>query len=79
MGGISRDRVVAIARAPWPTRMPSTTEHTLESVTAVVDIDRAREVMRQVRIVGEVQWPAPQPAEGPLTFQVTRRGTGSID
>ena len=47
----------------WPNRIQSTTEHTLESVTAVADIDRAREVMRQLGIAGEVQWPATQPRE----------------
>ena len=38
------------------------------------DIDRAREVMRQLGIAGEVQWPATQPPDGPLTFQVSRPG-----
>ena len=58
----------------WPNRIQSTTEHTLGSVTAVGDMDRARDVMRQLGIVGEVQWPATQPPNGPLTFQVTRPG-----
>lgn len=58
----------------WPNRIQSTTEHTLASVTAVTDIDRARGVMRQLGIAGEVQWPATQPPNGPFTFQVTRPG-----
>jgi hypothetical protein len=58
----------------WPDRIQSTTEHTIASVTAVVEIDRARDVMRQLGIVGEVQWPATQPANGPFTFQVSRPG-----
>jgi hypothetical protein len=58
----------------WPNRIQSTAEHSLESVTAVVDIDRARDVMRQLGITGEVQWPATQPANGPFTFQVNRPG-----
>jgi hypothetical protein len=58
----------------WPNRIQSTTEHTLGSVTAVDNIDRAREVMRQVGIAGEVQWPATQPVNGPFTFQVSRPG-----
>jgi hypothetical protein len=58
----------------WPNRVQSTTEHALEPVTAVLDVDRAREVMRKLGIAGEVQWPATQPAKGPFTFQVSRPG-----
>ena len=58
----------------WPERIQSTTEHQLGSVTAIADIDRARDVMRQLGIAGEVQWPATQPASGPFTFQVSRPG-----
>ena len=58
----------------WPNRIQSTTEFTLESVTAVADIDRARDVMRQLGITGEIQWPATQPVSGPFTFQVNRPG-----
>ena len=58
----------------WPNRIQSTTEHTVGSVTTGADLDRAREVMRQLGIDGEVQWPATQPANGPFTFQVSRPG-----
>jgi hypothetical protein len=58
----------------WPNRIQNTTEHTLESVTAVADIDRARDVIRQLGITGEIQWPATQPVNGPFTFQVNRPG-----
>ena len=58
----------------WPNRVQSTTEHTLGSVRAVADIDRARDVMRQLGISGEIQWPVTQPENGPLTFQVNRPG-----
>ena len=58
----------------WPSRIQSTAEHTLGSVMAIADIDRARDVMRQLGIDGEIQWPAAQPANGPLTFQVSRPG-----
>jgi hypothetical protein len=58
----------------WPNRIQNTTEHALESVTAAVDIDRARDVMRQLGIAGEVQWPATQPVDGTFTFQVSRPG-----
>ena len=58
----------------WPNRVQSTTEHALEPVTALLDVDRSREVMRQIGLAGEVQWPAAQPANGPITFQVSRPG-----
>ena len=38
----------------WPNRIQSTTEHTIAAVTAVTDIDRARDVMRQLGVAGEV-------------------------
>jgi hypothetical protein len=58
----------------WPNRTISATTHTLQPVTEVADIDRARDVMRQLGIAGEVQWPAAQPPNGPFTFQVGRPG-----
>jgi hypothetical protein len=59
----------------WPNRVQSTTEHALEPVTSALDVDRAGEVMRTLGIAGEIQWPATQPANGPLTFQVSRPGS----
>lgn len=58
----------------WPNRIQSTTEHTIAAVTAASDTDRARDVMRQLGVAGELQWPATQPANGPFTFQVNRPG-----
>jgi hypothetical protein len=58
----------------WPNRVQSTTEHTIAAVTAANDTDRAREVMRQLGVAGEIQWPAAQPVNGPFTFQVNRPG-----
>ncbi|HEY6615023.1 MAG TPA: PepSY-associated TM helix domain-containing protein [Vicinamibacterales bacterium] len=58
----------------WPNRIQSTTEHTIAAVTAANDTDRARDVMRQLGVSGELQWPATQPANGPFTFQVNRPG-----
>jgi hypothetical protein len=58
----------------WPNRLQNTTEHTLDAVSEVANIARARDVMRQLGIAGEVQWPAAQPPNGPLTFQVSRPG-----
>ena len=58
----------------WPNRIQSTTEHTIAAVTAANDTERARDVMRQLGVAGELQWPATQPANGPFTFQVNRPG-----
>jgi hypothetical protein len=58
----------------WPNRIQNTTEHTLESVTGATEFDRALDVMRQLGITGEIQWPAIQPVNGPFTFQVNRPG-----
>jgi hypothetical protein len=58
----------------WPTRVQRTAEATIAAVTATNDSDRARNVMEQLGLAGEVQWPAAQPADGPFTFQVNRPG-----
>jgi hypothetical protein len=58
----------------WPNRIQSTTEHTIARVTAANDTDRARDLMGQLGVAGELQWPATQPANGPFTFQVNRPG-----
>jgi hypothetical protein len=58
----------------WPNRIQTTTEHTVETATEASDSDRARSLMRQLGIAGELQWPATQPPNGPFTFQVNRPG-----
>jgi len=37
-------------------------------------LERARDLMRQVGIAGEIQWPAQQPGRGSFAFQVSRPG-----
>jgi len=58
----------------WPNRVQRTTERSFESIDAATDLDRARSLMRQFDVAGEIQWPANQPVDGPLTFQVSRPG-----
>jgi hypothetical protein len=58
----------------WPNRIQSTTEHTIAAMTGLNDTDRARDLMRHLGIVGELQWPGAQPVNGPLTFHVNRPG-----
>ena len=58
----------------WPNRVQSTTQQQFRVPDAATDLDRARHLMRQFGIDGEIQWPAAQPAGGPFTFQVSRPG-----
>jgi hypothetical protein len=46
-------------------------DQTIETPTGVTELARAREVMRQLNIIGEIDWPASQPA-GHLDFNVSR-------
>ena len=58
----------------WPNRAQSTTEHTFQAPQGTTDVERARDLMRQFGIVGEIQWPSAQSATGPFSFQVSRPG-----
>ena len=58
----------------WPNRVQTTTEHQFRVPLATTDIERARELMQQLDIAGEIQWPAVQPANAPFAFQVNRPG-----
>ena len=58
----------------WPNRVQSTAEQHVRVPDAATDLGRARDLMRQFGIDGEIQWPAAQPAGGPFTFQVSRPG-----
>ena len=56
----------------WPNRVQTTTEHQFQGLTGGSEIERARDLMRQLAIAGEIQWPARQ--SGPFAFQVSRPG-----
>jgi hypothetical protein len=56
----------------WPNRVQATTEHEVQAPIAGSDVDRARELMRQLGLAGEIQWPAQQ--SGLFAFQVSRPG-----
>ena len=56
----------------WPNRLQTTTEHQIQAPTAGSDVERARDLMRQLGIDGEIQWPAQQ--SGPFAFQASRPG-----
>ena len=58
----------------WPNRVQRTIETAVQSPAGTTDVERARDVMRQLSLNGEIQWPAAQPAGGPFAFQVSRPG-----
>ena len=58
----------------WPNRVQSTTEQQFRVTGAVTDVEGARDLMQQLGIAGEIQWPAAQPPSGAFTFQVSRPG-----
>ncbi|MGH9370434.1 MAG: hypothetical protein ACRD15_02750 [Vicinamibacterales bacterium] len=58
----------------WPNRVQSSTLHEFRAPSGSTDLARARDLMQQLDIAGEIQWPARQPMDGPFTFQVSRPG-----
>jgi hypothetical protein len=58
----------------WPNRVQSTTEHPFQVPEVTTDLERARDLMRQLGIAGEIQWPTPQPTGAPFAFEVSRPG-----
>ncbi|MEO7789450.1 MAG: hypothetical protein ABIX28_07720 [Vicinamibacterales bacterium] len=56
----------------WPNRVQTTAEHHVQAPAGASDVERARDLMRQLGIAGEIQWPAQPP--GPFAFQVSRPG-----
>lgn len=58
----------------WPNRVQTTTQLEVQAPAGESDVERAEDVMRQLGIAGEIQWPAQQPRGDPFTFQVSRPG-----
>ncbi len=58
----------------WPNRVQSTTEQRFQVSEGTTDLGRARDLMRQFDIAGEILWPAAQPVDGAFAFQVSRPG-----
>jgi hypothetical protein len=56
----------------WPNRLQTTTEHKIQTPAGGSNVERARDLMRQLGIEGEIQWPAQQ--SGPFAFQVSPPG-----
>lgn len=58
----------------WPDRIQTTREQTIQARPLATDVERARDLMLQLGIAGEVQWPPTGTANGPFAFQVSRPG-----
>ncbi|MEK7684533.1 MAG: hypothetical protein AAB466_03835 [Verrucomicrobiota bacterium] len=58
----------------WSQRRQSTNEHRITLPKAETDLARARDLMRQLRLAGEIEWTTTQPAKGRFDFRVTRPG-----
>jgi hypothetical protein len=58
----------------WPNRNVSTFERTIDAPRTGSDVDRAKEVMRQLGIRGEIEWTATRPNSTLFEFRVNRPG-----
>ena len=58
----------------WPKRQVSSYERAVQAPPPGNDLAQARDLMRQVDIVGEIQWGAPRKDSSHLDFQVARPG-----
>jgi hypothetical protein len=64
----------------WPRRIERITEHAIVPPRGASNVERARDLMTQLSLAGEIQWPAVPPAAGRLAFQVSRPGlTTDVD
>lgn len=52
-------------------------EQAIQPPAGATDLERARDVMRQLRLTGEIDWPALVPQPGRLSFNVSRPGDAS--
>jgi len=58
----------------WPNRKVTGWERQIEPPPAGSDRDRARDVMRQLGMAGEIGWPNPRVEPNHLNFRVSRPG-----
>lgn len=58
----------------WPQRVETSYERSIDPITAGGDLERARSVMRQLDLTGEIDWPPRQPGPDRLEFTVNRPG-----
>jgi hypothetical protein len=58
----------------WSQRQQSTNVHRIVPPTAVSDLGRARDLMKQLRLAGEIEWTTTQSANDRFDFRVVRPG-----
>ena len=58
----------------WPNRNVATSVRQIEVPQVGTGLDRARDIMRQLGISGEIEWPAPKPGSTLVEFRVNRPG-----
>jgi hypothetical protein len=58
----------------WPTRTVSKFERQVQVPTVTDDLDRAREIMRQLGIQGEIEWTSTRVDATSVAFRVARPG-----
>ncbi|HUQ92003.1 MAG TPA: PepSY-associated TM helix domain-containing protein [Bryobacteraceae bacterium] len=58
----------------WPQRKETRFERAIQPTSATSDLDRAKDVMRQLNVAGEIDWPDRKQEPGRLDFNVNRPG-----
>ena len=58
----------------WPERKETRFERPIQPPTSSVDVDQARQIMRDLNLFGEIDWPARRQVPGRLEFAVNRPG-----
>jgi len=58
----------------WPQRAETQFEKAIEPASATNDLDRAKSLMRQLKVTGEIDWPNRKQEPGRLEFNVNRPG-----
>ncbi len=61
----------------WPQRKEVRYERVIQPPTSASNVDRAKEIMRELNLVGEIDWPAQEQMPGRLDFTVNRPGKTS--
>ena len=58
----------------WPDRTETSYERSIQPSASENGVDRVEEIMRELNLAGEIDWPARKPVPGRLDFVVNRPG-----
>jgi hypothetical protein len=58
----------------WPERTESSYERSISSVASGSETDQAKQIMQELGLAGEIDWPSQPPTPGKLDFAVNRPG-----